>query len=293
MFRQIAILLLICFASLSAFAQTEKYTAPVKWERYKVGNKDISVLFPKLPVLVGSSDACRGEETKQYATYADQTVYGLIITSKVKTPVFCSQIKGFKEFDEQSFADRLVELKNSSPETKETNFKQDNLTVIKIVAKITTYWLINDFANKRWFELLITDGNEEKAEVKNFIKSLEINKKTQGIEIGNGVDRTLGDENVKTIESKDGDTSAIIISLRPQPRYTEAARKASVQGTTTLKVTFLANGGIGSISPEDELPNGLTEQAVLAAQRIVFIPPKRNGISYAVSKRVIYHFTIY
>ncbi len=292
MFRQISILLFICFVGLSAFAQTGKYTVPVKWERYKVSDKDISILLPKLPVVTGNSDVCREQESKEIAVYADQTVYGLTITSKRKEkyPDYCTQKKGF---DKTNFADRLVELKSSLTESTETSFKQNNLTVSKISGKINTYWLINDFDNKRWFEMWIAGGSEEKAEVKNFIKSIVINNNAEGIEISNGADRTFGDETVKTAEVKDGDTKAIIIPVKPQPKYTDAARKANTQGTITLKVTFLANGGIGNITIVDGLPYGLTEQAIYAAARLVFIPPKQNGISYAVSKTITYSFTIY
>ncbi len=58
MLKQISILVLIFIFSLCAFAQTEKYNAPIKWERYKVSDRDVSVLFPKLPILIQSSNVC-------------------------------------------------------------------------------------------------------------------------------------------------------------------------------------------------------------------------------------------
>ena len=90
-----------------------------------------------------------------------------------------------------------------------------------------------------------------------------------------------------------GVTEGIKILSRPQPRYTDAARQNNVQGTVTLRVTFLANGSIGGVSPVNGLPYGLTEQAIAAAKQIRFDPPKRNGQAYAVTKTVTYTFTIY
>ena len=90
-----------------------------------------------------------------------------------------------------------------------------------------------------------------------------------------------------------GPTEALKILSRPQPKYTDAARQNQVTGTVTLKVTFTANGQIGSIAPVSGLPYGLTEQAIAAARQIRFEPPKRNGVPYAVSKTVTYTFTIY
>ncbi len=90
-----------------------------------------------------------------------------------------------------------------------------------------------------------------------------------------------------------GPPTPINIISKPQPRYTDAARTNNVTGTVTLKVTFMANGQIGSVSPVSGLPYGLTEQAIAAAKSIRFDPPKRGGVPYSVSKTITYNFTIY
>ena len=110
MFKQILILLVICFLCLCASAQTEKYTAPVKWERYIVGEQDVSVLFPKLPVLIQKSDVCIEQETNKYAAYAEDVVYGLNIVykSKQNAPDYCSQKR---KFNETSFKSGVREVK--------------------------------------------------------------------------------------------------------------------------------------------------------------------------------------
>jgi protein TonB len=90
-----------------------------------------------------------------------------------------------------------------------------------------------------------------------------------------------------------GVTETIKILSKPQPRYTDAARQNQVQGTVTVKVTFNANGSVGSIAPVSGLPYGLTEQAIAAARSIKFEPAKRNGVPYSVAKTIAYTFTIY
>ncbi|MDQ3062795.1 MAG: energy transducer TonB [Acidobacteriota bacterium] len=310
MLKQILILLIICFSSFCVLAQTEKYTAPVKWERYKVGDKDVSVLLPKLPGLIRRSNACLQQETNQYAVYADEIIYGLTITSKsnIEIPSYCRRNgfyqKGF--FVEDWFEDRLKEIKAQLKTFDETKFSQDNREIIKIksVSESYTYWLINDFNNKKLYELWITGKDDEKKEVKNFVESININKNAQGIEIGEGSSRTLGDENVAdTTDISAQDKSAketekeeiqnIKIILKPFASYTDKARNAQTQGTVRLKVTFSANGGIKTVAVEKELKDGLTEQAIAAAMKIVFFPAKKNGKPYSVSKLVDYSFTIF
>lgn len=90
-----------------------------------------------------------------------------------------------------------------------------------------------------------------------------------------------------------GPTEGIKILAKPRANYTDAARQNQVQGTVTLRVTFLANGSIGGISPVSGLPNGLTEQAIAAARNIRFEPAKVNGVPQTVTKQVQYSFTLY
>ncbi len=90
-----------------------------------------------------------------------------------------------------------------------------------------------------------------------------------------------------------GPTTTVKFLSKPQPKYTDAARQNNVQGQVTLRITFLANGQIGSISPVSGLSYGLTEQAIAAARQIRFEPAMRNGQPYSVTKSVQYTFTIY
>jgi len=90
-----------------------------------------------------------------------------------------------------------------------------------------------------------------------------------------------------------GPTVAMQILSKPRPGYTEEARKASVTGTVRLRVTFNANGTIGSITPITRLGSGLTEKAIAAARAIRFKPELRNGRPVGVKKTIAYNFSIY
>lgn len=83
------------------------------------------------------------------------------------------------------------------------------------------------------------------------------------------------------------------ILAKPKATYTDAARTNNVQGTVRLKVTLLASGQVGSITPVSRLPHGLTEQAIAAARNIRFSPKKVNGNSQSVIVTLEYGFNIY
>lgn len=90
-----------------------------------------------------------------------------------------------------------------------------------------------------------------------------------------------------------GETTTVKIISKPRPNYTDAARTNNIQGTVTLRVTFLANGTIGAISPISGLPYGLTEMAIAAARLMRFEPAKKNGVPYTSVRSIPYNFTIY
>ncbi|REJ78694.1 MAG: TonB family protein [Acidobacteria bacterium] len=93
--------------------------------------------------------------------------------------------------------------------------------------------------------------------------------------------------------ARSGPTTSLKINSKPRPGYTDEARQKNVTGQVILKVTFMANGSIGSVSTVKGLPYGLTEKAIAAARRISFTPPMRNGQPYTVNKTIQYNFTIY
>jgi TonB family protein len=96
-----------------------------------------------------------------------------------------------------------------------------------------------------------------------------------------------------TAPKKPAVTTAMRITYKPKALYTDPARQNNVQGNVTLKVTFLANGQIGSIAPVSGLPYGLTEQAIAAARNIKFEPQMVDGVPKAVTKTLQFSFTIY
>jgi TonB family protein len=85
----------------------------------------------------------------------------------------------------------------------------------------------------------------------------------------------------------------LAIQSKPQAKYTESARRENVEGAVKLRVEFLADGTIGEIEPIAELPNGLTEQALKAAEQIRFRPAAVDGMPVNSTKLIEYTFSIY
>lgn len=88
-------------------------------------------------------------------------------------------------------------------------------------------------------------------------------------------------------------TTPYKILAQPKAMYTDEARTKGIQGSVTLKITLLASGGIGSITPVKTLGYGLTEKAIAAARLIKFEPKKVNGVPQSVIVTREYTFSIY
>ncbi|MFN7624643.1 MAG: TonB family protein, partial [Acidobacteriota bacterium] len=88
-------------------------------------------------------------------------------------------------------------------------------------------------------------------------------------------------------------------SLRPtilykeKAKYTEEARQNKIQGTVVLNVVFTADGRITNIRVVRGLPDGLTEKAIEAAQRIRFNPAVKSGVPVIVSGYLEFTFILY
>jgi len=91
---------------------------------------------------------------------------------------------------------------------------------------------------------------------------------------------------------KDVTTKARLIS-KPEPQYTEDARKNQITGTVVLKCVFSSNGSVTGIKTVSGLPYGLTERAIAAARQIKFVPATKDGHQVSMWMQLEYNFNLY
>jgi len=101
-----------------------------------------------------------------------------------------------------------------------------------------------------------------------------------------------GGDYSKIFTGKDVTTKARLIS-KPEPQYTEDARKNQVTGTVVLKCVFSSNGTVSNIRTVSGLPYGLTERAIAAARQIKFVPATKDGHQVSMWMQLEYNFNLY
>jgi len=101
-----------------------------------------------------------------------------------------------------------------------------------------------------------------------------------------------GQDYNKIFSGKDVTSKARILS-KPEPQYTEDARKNQVTGTVVLRAVFSSSGQVTQIRAVSGLPYGLTERAIAAARNIKFTPATKDGHNVSMWFQLEYNFNLY
>jgi protein TonB len=108
---------------------------------------------------------------------------------------------------------------------------------------------------------------------------------------GGGTGNNANDYN-RTFKPSEVNQKARILS-RPEPQYTEEARKNQVSGTVVLRAVFSSSGQVTNIRTVSGLPHGLTERAMAAARQIRFSPAMKDGRAVSQYIQIEYNFNLY
>jgi len=101
-----------------------------------------------------------------------------------------------------------------------------------------------------------------------------------------------GTDYKQIFSGKDVNTKARVLS-KPEPQYTEEARKNQITGTVILRAVFTSGGQVANISARSGLPYGLTERAIAAARQIKFVPATKDGHAVSMYIQLEYNFNLY
>lgn len=318
--RNVLLLLTLLLFSAANFPAQDQNWAPVTWERYVLLDKSASVMFPKLPNVSEAHDECEAQLRWRYDAFAEGVVYQLSVIIGTKPPkirpFWCAGRKTLP-VDQAEVDRRLQLIKKDQAVLKDEVPTRPGITAHRVTQSNATRLIIADLDNNRIIEMSMVYYDDSKPDLQRFFGSLEFT--ASGKEIGTGAKFTLGDPpaprstefdsaskssaagapevgaNLPELKPKTLPPGTFPFRLLSKPRalYTDAARRKSVNGSVMLKVTLQANGSVGNVTVTKELPYGLTESAIAAARRVVFLPKRVNFEPVTVLVTMEYTFTIY
>jgi Gram-negative bacterial TonB protein C-terminal len=298
----VSVSLLFIFTTF-AFAQIEEE----KWQTYSPVNEEFSVEIPlKMSETANVIDPTKKIYYGNYQAALNGSYYFIFSENSTNS---AKPIKG--SYSAFSLSNQHIEesIKEYNPVKKLVSINVfdgeqygfvDNegffQQILTIRAKNRSY-IIHTFAEKendagvnRFFGSLIFFENEELTKISN--KPPEVQKTNVVNNSGNGSGSGGAGNGTKLpvpIPTNNRTDSKIfkIFSI-PPATYTAKARTYGVSGTVRLRVVFLLDGTIGTITPIKKLPLGLTNSAIKAAKSIEFQAGTAN-----ISKTVEYRFTLY
>jgi TonB family protein len=295
LFSAVACFILSAFVFAQSDSSPSGTSAPVKWERYRDSDRGISVMLPKIPTAIVTVGGCSELNTSTYHAYANGAVYTMTIASKgrIASP-FCRDVI---RFSRDLLLSRIAKLYGKDPTSAEVIAAAEDGRKTDFQGDTVDIFVVPDMERNRWVEMSVNYRKGERPDEKQFVDSLEL-KSDQGIRIGSGAEATVGDiePGPDTPAAGSSNTPAddpVIVVAKPKANYTDQARRNREQGVVTVRVTLLKNGSVGNIQAVRELKHGLTEQAIAAAKRIVFLPKRTNGTPVTVVKLIEYSFNIY
>ena len=295
------VLAVLIFVSSSVFAQTPG-DKTVEWKLYEPPNEEFSVEFPA-SVSVSENTESNKDLPILYSAPANKA--SLYITSGKEREVsilndILNLIESEKAPEEKISINDFTVGKYSFVDT------EDFFQTI-VVAK----------GKKRFYIFHAISEIKDDSDINRFIASIKLNRQivktpdTQpppkeidvnaeerrgiGSGAGSGMGSGSGDGSgeMTTKPALSNQISPLKILTKPKPSYTNLARYYSIQGKVLVRITFMADGKIGSVTAVKKLPFGLTNSAINAAKQMRFEPPLRDGTPFTIVKSVEYSFTIY
>ncbi|HET9713915.1 MAG TPA: energy transducer TonB, partial [Pyrinomonadaceae bacterium] len=107
---------------------------------------------------------------------------------------------------------------------------------------------------------------------------------------GGGADNRFDPDRTFTVTQVDQRARLL---FKPEPQYTEEARRNQITGTVMLRVIFSSAGAVEQVRAVRTLPFGLTEKAIAAARQIKFAPALKGGRPVSVHMQLEYNFNLY
>ena len=277
------------------YGQESPAEQTASWQRYTVKGEEFSIKFPTHPAMTTYKKSGwgyqRNRRERHIGAYADGVVY-IVFSLEDGEP-------------HQAFKASIEEIVSSSEGVRSTeqDLSLNGFSGKQYSGPSPLGETVQIFATKnRFYHFRVFGAKAEDPRVKQFFSSISLGKKVEGIEVSDGqgtpfepTDQFASsfiDTSGTIFTGKQVDRKAILV-MKPEPTYTEAARKKEITGTVVLKVVFSRKGSVTNIRTDVALPEGLTEKAIDAAKKIKFIPAMKDGKFVSMWMQLEYNFNLY
>jgi TonB family protein len=262
------------------------------WQRYTVKGEAFSVTFPTVPAM-----ATYKENVDRFEKQRRQRVLGAYADGLVYT-VSCSENLNQELLED--FIEQEIFTHSTFDRTSEKDLKRNGFSGKQYFAPDKVPGTMQIFkTGNAVYRFQVFGAPTDDKRVQQYFSSVVLGKSASGIEVTDGFgvpyepSKTETDESMtKLFVGREVDRKAVLI-MKPEPTYTDEARKNAIEGLVVLKVVFYSDGSVGNIRTVSGLPYGLTEKAIEAARKMKFVPAVKDGKFASMWMQLEYDFNLY
>jgi TonB family protein len=294
----VVVILVVSSVAQTAQAQESPTTSAAThlsdWKRYTVKDEEFSVLLPVMPAMnTGGSHVeklNKDRKERMLGAYADGVVYAIHTFENPKRRQSLDEV--ITEFYGKSEDRTPHDLRLGGFSGKEYAFQEAEMKGVSRFYITDHYiYLFRAVGSKL--------GNPDVA-IPKFFSSIRLGIGLEGTEVVDGPGEQsisnpseLNENNQATpIKGRDLTRKASVYT-KPEPSYTEIARKNGVTGAVVLRCVFSSSGAVTGLRVISGLPYGLTDKAIAAARQIRFIPAIKDGRFVSMYVQLEYNFNLY
>jgi TonB family protein len=261
-----------------------------EWQRYTVSDEEFSVLLPVVPAMNTADiylDKHNSRRERILGAYSNGAVYA-VYTFEKKSLSLDDLIRRFTSNNEPTRQTEPVTVDGITGTSSKFE-TDDRMAAIQLFATAQNLYV---------FQVVCSKLGSPAAGIPKFLSSIRFSKQPEGNRAADGAgeqptsNSETAQSNPSIFSGKDVARKVSVIT-KPEPRYTEEARKNQVTGTVVLRAVFSSSGAITNIHAVSGLENGLTERAIEAARQLRFIPAIKDGRFVSMWIELQYNFNLY
>src|SRR5690242_3429823 len=233
-------LTLLALSQLLIVISVQAQTKSGDWLRYTVKGEEFSVTLPSEPAMktydTFNPRLQKSRIERVLEAKAGDLIYKVYVYENPKPR------QSLKEFIDEQTAKSDLDLTFDSDLTV-TKFPGKQYSSHDRDLRTTEQFFATE---GRFYRFVVRGATADHVDARQFFSSILLGKKQEGIEVLEGAgpaERELGE---RVFTTKEVDTKVRLIS-KPEPSYTEEARKNAVAGTVVLKAIFAASGKVTNI----------------------------------------------
>ncbi len=266
------------------------HAADSAWTRYRVADAEFSVMLPVVPAMSSYSvkmlNLAKSPLRHQLGAYEDGVVYTISVFDRKQS---LDEFVG--TYRQNSISSLKRELKIDGIKGKEYESETDDRR-----------WTQQFFATDKRIYIFSVCGStltRPEARMARFLNSISFSRIQQSQEVldGPGIPWTPADQptpetEAQIVTGKQVTRKAVVLS-KPEPTYTEEARKLQITGTVVIRCVFTSSGAVANLHFVSGLAHGLNERASFAAKQIKFMPAIKDGHFVSMWMELQYNFNLY